>query len=163
MFSPKQADLKLSKISMLVKGSQCIVNGLPLCGMAQKNTDEIDFVPPQMFLTEYDLDTCPSYTLPKVRANLIQSREDIMKYSMYMKSVYSIVWGKFILNHVEDLNSHKNKSRICGVLSQSSGRLRAGVLLSVVRRLRRRTIYSQYPPLFFRWPFTTLTATRRVS
>ena len=96
MLSLKQADLKLSQIATLVKGLQCMVNKRPLCGMAQENTDEIDFATPQTLLTGYDLSTCPSYTLPKRRAISIQSRDDVIKHSKHMKSVYSRIWGRFI-------------------------------------------------------------------
>ena len=109
MLSLKQADLKLSQITTLVKGLQCMVNKRPLCGMNQESTDEVDFATPNMLLTGYDLNTCPSFTLPKGKANVIQSKEDVIKYSRHMKTLYSRVWGKFILSYVEDLNIYKKK------------------------------------------------------
>lgn len=110
MLSLKQADLKLSQITTLVKELQCMVNKRPLCGMSQESTAEVDFATPNMLLTGYDLNKCPSFTLPKGKANLIQSKEDVIKYSRHMKTLYSRVWDKFILSYVEDLNIYKKKN-----------------------------------------------------
>ena len=70
-----------------------MVNKRPLCGENQENTDETEFATPQMLLTGYDLNTCPSYTLPKGIVNLIQTREEVIRYSRHTYAVYSRVWG----------------------------------------------------------------------
>ena len=111
MLSLKQADLRLSQVTTLIKGLQCMVNKRPLCGMNQEGTEAVDFSTPNMLLTGYDLNVCPSYSLPKCGPKLIQSREDIIQYSKHMKAVYSRVWGKFILSYVEDLNLYKKKNQ----------------------------------------------------
>ena len=88
-----------------------MVNKRPLCGMNQEGTEAVHFSTPNMLLTGYDLNVCPSYSLPKCGPKLIQSREDIIQYSKHMKAVYSRVWGKFILSYVEDLNLYKKKNQ----------------------------------------------------
>ena len=111
MLSLKQANLRLSQITTLVKGLQCMLNKRPLAGVQKEGLEEIEFMTPNMLLTPYDLNVSPSFSLPKVPHRLIQSRADIVKYSKHMKSLYSRIWGKFILTYVEDLNLYKKKNQ----------------------------------------------------
>ena len=55
MLSLKQADLRVSQVTTLIKGMQCMLNKRPLCGMTKENTEEVEFVTPNMLLTGYDL------------------------------------------------------------------------------------------------------------
>ena len=107
----KQANLRLSQITTLVKGMQCMLNKRPLCGMNKENTEEIEFVTPNHLFTGYDLKTCPNYALPVGKQRQIQNRMDIVRYSKHMKSVYTRVWGKFIMTYVEDLNIYKRRNQ----------------------------------------------------
>ena len=109
MLSLKQANLRLSQITTIVKGLQCMLNKRPLCNMDKDQVDEIEFVTPNMLLTGYDLNVCPNFTVPKVAPRFVQSRKDIIRYSKHMNAVYSRTWGKFILNYVENLNIYKTK------------------------------------------------------
>ena len=111
MLTLKQANLRLSQITTLVKGMQCMLNKRPLCGMNKENTEEIEFVTPNHLLTGYDLKTCPNYALPVGKQTQIQSRMAIVRYSKHIKSVYSRVWGKFIMTYVEDLNICKRRNQ----------------------------------------------------
>ena len=109
MLALKQANLQLSQIATIVKGLQCMLNKRPLGDMTKENTDEIEFVTPNMLLTGFDINVCPSYSVPKVTKNFVQSREDIIRYSRHMKAIHTRAWGKFILTYVENLNVFKKK------------------------------------------------------
>ena len=111
MLTLKQANLRLSQFTTIVKGLQAILNKRPLGGMNNEVTDEIEFVTPSMLLTGYDINVCPNYTLPKVEKRMIQNRSDIIAYSKHMKALYSRIWGKFILSYVENLNNYKRKNQ----------------------------------------------------
>ena len=111
MLTLKQANLRLSQFTTIVKGLQAMLNKRPLGGMNNEVTDEIEFVTPSMLLTGYDINVCPNYTLPKVEKRMIQSRSDIIAYSKHMKALYSRIWGKFILSYVENLNNYKRKNQ----------------------------------------------------
>ena len=110
MLTLKQANLRLSQFTTIVKGLQAMLNKRPLGGMNNEVTDEIEFVTPSMLLTGYDINVCPNYTLPKVEKRMIQSRSDIVAYSKHMKALYSRIWGKFILSYKENLNNYKRKN-----------------------------------------------------
>ena len=116
MLTLKQANLRLSQITTLVKGMQCMLNKRPLCGMNKENTEEIEFVTPNHLLTGYDLKTCPNYALPVGKQRQIQNRMDIVRYSKHMKSVYTRVWGKFIMTYVEDLNIYKRRNQTASTI-----------------------------------------------
>ena len=103
----KQANLRLSQKTTLVKGMQCMLKKSLLCGMNKENAEEIKFVTPNRLLNGYDSKTCPNYALPVRKQTQIQSRIDIVRYSKHMKSVYSRIWAKFIMTNAENLNIYK--------------------------------------------------------
>ena len=86
MLSLKQETLRITQVTTLVKGMQFMLNKRPLCGMNKENTEEVEFVTPNMLLTGDDLSTCPNYDLPKCNPRLIQRRSDIINYSNHMKA-----------------------------------------------------------------------------
>ena len=109
MLSLKQANLRLSQITTIIKGLQCMLNKRPLCNMATVDVEEGEFVTPNMLLTGYDLSVCTTYSVPRVGPRYVQSRADIIRYSKHMKAVYSQTWGKFILTYIENMNIYKRK------------------------------------------------------
>ena len=118
MLSLKQANLKLSQITTLVKGLQCMMNKRPLSGMEKEQIDEVEFVTPNMLLTGWDLNMCPNYTVPKVPKHLIQARADIVHFTRHMKSLYQRVWSKFISTYVDSLNLYKKKNQVSSIIKQ---------------------------------------------
>ena len=118
MLSLKQANLKLSQITTLVKGLQCMMNKRPLSGMEKEQIDEVEFVTPNMLLTGWDLNMCPNYTVPNVPKHLIQARADIVHFTRHMKSVYQRVWQKFISTYVDSLNLYKKKNQESSIIKQ---------------------------------------------
>ena len=95
MLTLKQANLRLTQFTTIVKGLQAMLNKRPLGGMNNEVTDGIEFVTPSMLVTGYDINVCPNYMLPKMENRMIQSRSDIVAYSKHMKALYSRIWGKF--------------------------------------------------------------------
>ena len=71
MLTLKQANLRLSQFTTIVKGLQAMLNKRPLGGMNNESTDEIEFVTPSMLLTRYDINVCPKYSLTKVKKRII--------------------------------------------------------------------------------------------
>ena len=41
---------------------------------------------------------------------------DMVRYSKHMKSVYTRVWGKFIMTYVEDLNIYKRRNQTASTI-----------------------------------------------
>ena len=105
MFSLRQANLSLSHITAIVKGLQCVLNKRPLY------YSDIEVVTPNSLLTGYDINITPSFTLPKVNPRLIQSREDIVRWTKNMKTILARCWSNFILSYVEGLNVYKKKDQ----------------------------------------------------
>ena len=118
MLSLKQANLKLSQITTLVKGMQCTMKKRPLSGMEKEQIEEVEFVTPNMLLTGWDLNMCPNYTVPKVPKHLIQARADIVHFTRHMKSLYQRVWSKFISTYVDSLNLYKIKNQVSSIIKQ---------------------------------------------
>ena len=87
MLSLKQANLRLTQFTTIVKGLQAIIDKRPLGGMNKENTDEIGFVTPGMLLTGYDMNVCPNYSLPKIDKRMIQNRAHIVRYTRHMKAL----------------------------------------------------------------------------
>ena len=65
MLTLKQANLRLSQFTTIVKGLQAMLNKRPLGGMNNESTDEIEFVTPSMLFTGYDIDVCPKLLVTK--------------------------------------------------------------------------------------------------
>ena len=118
MLSLKQANLKLSQITTMVKGMQCMLNKRPMSGMEKEQIEEVEFVTPNMLLTGWDLNMCPNYIVPKVPKHLIQARQDIVHFTRHMKTLYQRVWSRFISTYVDSLNLYKKKNQVNNIIKQ---------------------------------------------